>query len=225
MNKDYTVISLGGSILVPNEVDQDFLKSFVEFIKSEVSIGRSFGIIVGGGHLARVYRDALFSVEVFNNETLDWMGIGVTRLNAVLLGHAFGLKEDIFLEPKDAVLGENIIIGGGWKPGHSSDGASVELAKVLGAKTVLNLSNIDYVYTDDPKKNPDARKIEKISWTDFRKLLPEKWGPGINVPFDPVAAKMSEESGITVLVMNGKNIENLKNYFRGGDFIGTTISG
>jgi uridylate kinase len=225
MQKDYIVISLGGSILVPQEVDIEFLKSFVSFIKEQVSLGKSFGIITGGGHVARVYRDALKGVGVSSSDTLDWMGIGATRLNAVLLRHAFGTEENIFLEPKDAQIGEDIIIGGGWKPGHSSDGAAVELARVLHAKTVLNLSNIDYVFTDDPRKNPNAEKIEKISWTDFKKLLPESWDPGINAPFDPIAARMAEESGIKVVVMNGKNIDNLKKYFSGESFSGTVIEG
>ena len=79
------------------------------------------------------------------------------------------------------------------------------------------------MYTADPRTNPDATKIEKISWADFRKLLPEEWKPGANVPFDPIAAKMAQEQGIEVAVMNGKNLEYLEAYLSGKEFIGTVI--
>ena len=90
-------------------------------------------------------------------------------------------------------------------------------------KKIINLSNIDYVYDKDPRKYPDAVRIEKISWADFRTLLPSEWDPGLSSPFDPIAAKEAEYLGIEVAIMNGKNIENLKNYLDGQEFLGTVI--
>jgi uridylate kinase len=91
-------------------------------------------------------------------------------------------------------------------------------------KKVINLSNIEYVYDKDPKKYPEAKKIERSSWGEFRKLLPTEWISGLNSPFDPVAAKKAQELGIEVAIMNGRNIENLKNYLEGKEFKGTIIS-
>ena len=119
---------------------------------------------------------------------------------------------------------KKILVGGGWKPGHSSDGSAVALAQTLGAKKLVNLSNIDYVYTADPRKDPNAQKIEKINWVDFRKLLPEGWNPGISAPFDPIAAQMAQELNLEVVVMNGKNLVNLENYIEGKEFIGTVVN-
>ena len=88
---------------------------------------------------------------------------------------------------------------------------------------VDNLSNIQQVYTDDPKKNPDAKPIENISWEEFRKIVGDEWTPGLNAPFDPIAAKKAQELGVKVVVMSGDDFENIENYFAGKQFVGTTI--
>ena len=97
------------------------------------------------------------------------------------------------------------------------------LAEKLGAKTVVNLSNIEKVYTDDPRKNPDAKPIDTISWQDFRKMVGDDWTPGKNTPFDPIASKKAEECGFKVICASGKNIQNIKNILDDKDFIGTQI--
>ncbi|MEK9178433.1 MAG: UMP kinase, partial [Patescibacteria group bacterium] len=92
-----------------------------------------------------------------------------------------------------------------------------------GAKSVVNLSNIDQVYDEDPRKNGNAIPIDKVSWPKFRKIVGDEWIPGMNSPFDPVAAKKAEELGIKVVIMNGKDFENIERYFKGEDFVGTTV--
>ena len=224
---NWIVVSLGGSLIAPDRVDAAYVKSFVALIKQEVQKGVHFAIITGGGKIAREYRDALMATGVTDPAILDWMGIAATRYNAELLRYSFGdlAEPAIFLDPTTPALsGKQILVGGGWKPGHSSDGSAVALAKTLGAKKLINLSNIDYVYDADPKKNPDAKPIEKTNWADFRKLLPESWDPGINAPFDPVAARMAQEMGLEVAVVNGARLDELENYIAGEPFMGTVIS-
>lgn len=223
---NWIIISLGGSLICPDHIDSQYVKQFVDLIEKKVASGLRFAVITGGGKIARDYRDTLMSLGITNEIQLDEMGITVTRSNAELLRHAFGKSSEssIFLSPTELHLtGKPVIVGGGWKPGHSSDGSAVGLAAALHAKCVINLSNIDYVYTTDPRTNPDAVKIEKTGWSDFRKLLPETWHPGSSAPFDPIAAKMAEDLGLEVVVMNGKNLENLENYLDGKEFIGTVI--
>ena len=97
-------------------------------------------------------------------------------------------------------------------------------AKKLGAKKLVNLSNIDYVYTADPKKDPAATKIEKIDWQDFRELIPKEWDPGLSSPFDPVAAKEAQSLHLEVAILNGGNLDEFEKYLDGAAFAGTTIS-
>ena len=96
------------------------------------------------------------------------------------------------------------------------------MAENFKVKKLVNLTNVDYVYNKDPKFK-DAKPIKEISWKEFRKLLPDKWDPGLNAPFDPVAAKEAEQHGMEVIIMNGKKLKNFENYLNGKEYIGTKI--
>ena len=220
------VISLGGSLIIPDQIDASFLKEFKDLILSHVALGKKFAIVTGGGKVSRRYTDTTKEMVSPTNVDLDWIGIAATRLNAEFVRTIFGdmALGKIIMDPEIAPdMSKSIVVGGGWKPGNSSDMAAVFLAKNTGAKKIINLSNIDHVYDSDPKKNPEAKKIEKISWADYRKLIPEEWNPGLNSPFDPIASKMAEENGIEVYIMNGKPIDNLKKCLNGEEFQGTVI--
>jgi len=224
--KNKIVISLGGSLIVPNGIDIDFVNSFISLIKEYVSQGFSFLIITGGGKVCRDYNEALKKIVNPSNEDLDFLGISVTRLNAEFIRISFGdlAYERIILDPGIIPNTDKpIIIGGGWKPGNSSDLVAICGAKSVGSKKILNLSNIDYVYDKDPKKYEDAKPIIDISWTDFISLFPREWIPGENLPFDPIASGKALELGYEVIVLNGKNLGNLKNYLDNKKFVGTTI--
>lgn len=225
-NKKSIVVSLGGSLIVPQEVNVNFLNLFVSLIKEYVLKGYNFLIITGGGKICRDYNSCAKQITDPNNEDLDWLGIFATRLNAELVRICFAnlAHENIVLDPN--LIPETdkpIIVGGGWKPGNSSDLVAVYSAKKIGATKIINLSNIDYVYDKDPKINSDAKPLTNISWEEFRSIFPKDWDPGSNTPFDPIAAKEGQELGYEVAVLNGNNIENIRDYLDGKEFIGTII--
>jgi len=215
-------------LIVPGEVDTQFLSSFRALIGQKAGEGFSFYVIAGGGKLARNWRDAAIAINAQTSaEDLDWIGIAATRVNAELMRAVFADKNipPVVLDTRETVASDaSVVFAGGVKPGNSSDWAAVEAAKAVGAKKLVNLSNIDYVYTADPRTNPDAQKIEKISWPDFRKLIPSEWDPGLSSPFDPIAAKEAEEMGLEVAVINGAKLEEFSNYLGGKPFVGTVIS-
>lgn len=222
----YIVISLGGSLIVPDEIDVTFLKSFTELIKEYVAKGMYFVIITGGGKLCRKYNTVAEELGKPSKDDLDWLGIAATRINAELVRIAFGdMAHNIIAMDPNTIpdTDKPIIVGGGWKPGNSSDLAAVQAAANVGARRVANLSNIDYAYDKDPKQFPDAQKIEQASWAEFRRILPPEWQPGLNAPFDPIAAERAQMLGLEVAIMNGKNLDNLKKYLDGTAFIGTVI--
>ncbi len=222
------VISIGGSLVVPDGIDTTFLKNLKAFIEKGVAEGTKFVIIAGGGKTARRYQDAAAEVAELNAEDLDWLGIHGTRLNAHLLRTILrDVAYPIIISNPDEVgdvpSDVSVIVASGYRPGSSTDLRAVQIAKHLGARTLVNLSNIDYAYTDDPKKNPEAKPIEKMSWPDFRALLPTEWSPGLSSPFDPVAAKEAEADLIEVAIINGSKFNELDNYLSGKPFIGTLI--
>ncbi len=228
MEKETIIISLGGSLIIPDQIDIEFLKSFKELILSYVAKGKKFIIITGGGKVCRDYNIAVEKITTPSKNDLDWLGIATTRLNAELLRISFGniAFDKIIMDPDMVPNTDKLVMfGAGWKPGNSSDLAAVHCAKTVGAKKIINLSNIDYVYDSDPKINPDAKKLENISWAEYRNIIPKEWThAGLNSPFDPIASKLAQEEGMQVMIMNGKPIDNLAKCLNGEKFSGTIIS-
>jgi uridylate kinase len=228
-SQETVVMSVGGSLIVPDQIDTNFLSTFKKFIDDETALGRRFIIIAGGGRTARRYQDAASDVTDLTPDDLDWMGIHATRLNGHLLRTIFrDSAYKVMITNPDEILDvskdEKVIIASGYRPGCSTDLRAVQIAERVGAKKVINLSNIDYVYTDDPRKNPEATIIKNISWSDFRAMIPSDWDPGMSAPFDPIAAKEADEKNIEVAVINGNKPESLIDYLHGDEFIGTKIS-
>ncbi len=227
--QETVVMSVGGSLIVPDAIDTHFLINLKNLIERQMSAyGRRFIIIAGGGRTARRYQDAAATVSDLNPEDLDWMGIHATRLNGHLLRTIFRdtafpemitNPDDINKVPTEAKL----VIAAGYRPGASTDLRAVQIAINRKATCVMNLSNIDYVYTADPRKNPDATKIEDITWNDFIKIIPTEWNPGLSSPFDPVAAREAQAHNIEVSIINGTRIEEIENYLEQRAFIGTRI--
>jgi len=226
--REYIVVSVGGSLIVPDGIDTEFLRRFRASIKHHLSRGLSFYLIAGGGMTARNYQRAGEDIRGdLHPEDVDWLGIHATRLNAHLLRALFKdeAQERIVKNPTRSIRGKaDIIIGAGWRPGHSTDYDAVMAAKQLGAKRVVNLSNIDHVYSADPKKDPNAKPIERISWTDFRAIIPKHWDPGLSSPFDPIASKLAQENRMEVAIINGAKLEEFDKYVAGKPFAGTVIS-
>lgn len=223
MPKTY-VISLGGSLIFPDNLDKDFLMNFKNIIKRYAKKNR-FVIICGGGKLARNFQQVASKMKNLSNEELDWLGIHATKINAHLLKAAFGGMADdmIITNPNSRItFRKNIVIGAGWKPGWSTDYDAVLLAKNLGIKEIVNMSSVDYVYDKDPKKHKDAKKIVNISWKNYSKLISRKWKAGMNAPFDPVASKEAQKSGIRVYII-GRELKNLGTLLDGDKFNGTVI--
>lgn len=220
------VLSLGGSLIVPEEVDHKFLKSFVELITERTKQGDKFIIVCGGGGINRKYNRAAQKVRPMSNEELDWLGLHATRYNAQLVRILFGklAYEEIIINPYEKVVTRKpIIVGAGYEPGWSSDYDAVYLADTYKIKNIANLSNIDYAYDKDPREFKDAQKIKDISWKDFRKIVGDKWEPRMSKPFDPIASREAEKLGLQVTILNGKKLKNLEKYLNGEKFAGTVI--
>ncbi|MCL2720297.1 MAG: UMP kinase [Treponema sp.] len=225
-----TVISLGGSIVAPDKVDIEYLKKFVELIRSfiESDCGRHFIFVVGGGGPARHYQNAYREISANSIDlNADWIGIMATRLNAQLIKALMckWCNQEVVTNPTEVQpLTGHVLVAAGWKPGFSTDYDAVLLAERFGADMVINLSNIEKVYTADPKIDPNAKPIDNIKWADFRLIVGDEWVPGKNVPFDPIASRHAEKIGLKVICAGGRDLENLKKILNGEEYTGTTIN-
>lgn len=224
------VLSIGGSLIVPDEnIDHDFLDKLNVFIREYVKRGKRFFLVAGGGKTSRKYQQAA-RIALHNDISdvdLDWLGIHATHLNGHLLRTIFrDIAHPRIILDYDSKLKnwrEPVVIGAGWKPGWSTDYDAVILARDYRANLIINLSNIDWVFDSDPRVNPNAKPIEKMTWEDMEKLVGTQWSPGINAPFDPIAAQLAKRLGLTVIVVNGKNFDNLRAILDGDSFKGTVI--
>jgi len=224
-----TIISLGGSMIAPDGVDVRFLKDFRITIETWLGedAGRRVILITGGGAPARVYQKAYREIaEAPDDEAQDWIGVAATRLNGALVKASFGAlcPNEVVTDPTAPLNWTGrVLVAAGWKPGFSTDYDAVLLAERFEARTVVNLSNIAKVYTDDPRKNPDAKPLDAIGWPEFQKLVGTEWNPGLNAPFDPIATKKAAELGLTVCVAAGSDLANLADILRNRPFVGTLV--
>jgi len=229
------VISLGGSIVAPDKINVGFLKDFKRFVLEYLKKGWRFVIVVGGGDTARRYQKAASKIKGVSQDELDWVGIQATKLNAMLLWAVFGSKVGpIFLKSPYQKIEKRkphephrvqgkLFITAGWKPGWSTDYVTVLLAKRFKTGFFVEATNIDYVYERDPRHYPGAKPLPKLSWQEFKKVIPQKWQAGMKTPIDPMAAKLAEKVGLKVIILKGTDLANFKDFLEGRKFKGSEI--
>lgn len=196
-------------IVTPAGINLKFLAKFRQLILAATKAGDEFILVAGGGAVCRTYQAAGKKLK-FSDAALDWLGIRATELNAEVL-------RQLFVDVK------GIAVSGGKKPGASTDTTAVRRALAAGVKTVINISNVDYVYNADPKKNKSARILPQMSWPEFLRLVGTKWRPGMHTPFDPVAAHLAAKAKLTVKFVSGDNLLALRQALADKRFSGTTI--
>jgi len=206
------VYSLGGSILAGR--DSDSLRQYADALKV-LSKEHQIYVVVGGGKIAREYIEkarALKASEVF----CDQIGIGATKLNAMLLVAALGdaAPKEIPASYEDAArlcAPGRIVVMGGVSPGQTTDAVSALLAEYVSADRLIIATSVDGVYTADPEVDPSARKITWMTPKELvRMAMATEMKAGSRSPVDPLAAKIIERSSIPTAIVHGKDIENLK---------------
>jgi uridylate kinase len=229
MKSNVTVISLGGSLIAPKGLDVPFLKEFSLLVARYLTgdPGRKLIIVCGGGSLARDYQGALREVKgAPSAEDQDWVGIAATRVNGELVRRILRpwCVEDLVTDPTAvSVLTGRVMVAAGWKPGFSTDNDAVVLAQRFSASLVVNLSNIAMVYSADPRVDPNARALERLTWKEMLDIVGGEWTPGKNTPFDATAARAAAASRIPVVFAEGRKLSNLESILTGGAYVGTTI--
>lgn len=228
MRSTTKILSVGGSIINPKTgFDVLYLKKLKRLFIDEVKKGNKFVLIVGGGSTARNYQAVARELGGWSNTDLDWLGIAATKMNAEFIRLYLGdlAYKHIITDPRNKVRTTSpVVIASGWKPGWSTDYVAVKLAETYGAKDIVNLSNIAYVYDKDPHTHADAQKIERIDWQSFQKeIVGDVWEPGKHVPLDPMATKHAARLKLRVAMVDGNNLTEVKKAIAGKTFKGTVI--
>jgi uridylate kinase len=212
-------ISVGGSIFSRDEgIEVEYVKEFSKTIK-ELSRKHEIYIVAGGGKTARRFIAAGRALGA-NEDFLDLLGIMATRLNAMVISASLREKGLNFVpervEEADKVGGDKVFVMGGTVPGHSTDAVSAMLAAHVGADLLINATNVDGVYEMDPKKDPKARRFDRLSHAELLKIVKRgQHEPGASAVLDMKAAKIILENNIKTVVIDGRNVKNISDAIEG----------
>ncbi len=221
------VISLGGSVLVPS-LESNNISRYVPVLERIAGKCRLFIVVGGGGEARRYIRVAR---ELGAGEAAaDELGIHVTRLNARLLvtglsDAAYPRVAENYTEAREFAETGKIVVMGGITPAQTTDAVSAVLAESVGADLLINATSVDGIYSADPKKDAAAVRFEHLTPQDLLDIItPGRMGAGANNVLDIVAGKVVERSGIPLIVLDGRDPENLYRAIVGGAFVGTVVS-
>ena len=218
------VVSVGGSVVLSDEANVDFLRQLASLLKKVAKEYRLF-VIIGGGAIARRYIQLGRELK-FDEDTLDLIGIDVTRVNARIMTNLLGVSNKEIPRTTDEALGLKypIIVMGGTDPKHSTDTVGAELAEKTHAARFVNATNVDGIYDKDPKKFKDARQLKEVTIDQLIAQYGTTWGAaGKNIFMDEPALAIIKRAKIPTFVVNGKRLDQLEKALTGKPFDGTTI--
>ena len=222
---DSVVVSIGGSILVPGSNDSEYISKLASMLK-ELSQHVRLAVVCGGGRTARYYAE---TGRELGGDTyqLDILGIGATRLNAQLLALALGdmpnrIPESAQETARNAKVGK-VAVMGGTEPGHTTDAVAMMVASHMDADRVVNATSVDAVYTDDPCKNPDAVRIPEMTIGELGDIVYKEHGASKSSVFDPLGVKIAAEKRIDIMIVDGRNLDELRKAILGEKFNGTFV--
>lgn len=223
---DKVVVSIGGSVLVPGDDDAAYIRRLADMLR-EVASEAQVAVVVGGGREARRYVDMGRALGGSVRE-LDELGIGITRVNARLLTVALGdiANTEIPVKADDcARMSEpgRIAVMGGTEPGHTTDAVSAMIAERMGADRIVNASNVDAVYSADPRADPDAVRYERMTIAQLKEVVYQDHDAGKSSVFDPLGVSIAMRERIDILMVNGRDLEELRNAILGKPIKGTFV--
>lgn len=217
--KDSIVIKIGGSLVYDSELslNKPFLFKVLKWYEKAKKDYKHIVIVVGGGNMSRHLTGQLQEV-VPDDGMLHRIGMATTLVNSEII-RAFLHDDEIFVpkglgEALEMMVGEDkgVTISGGFKEGWSTDMDAAVFADLLGVGEFYKLSNVDYIYTADPKTTPNAQPMKDLSWDKYMNHfgitigMPEH-KPGMHTPVGAFASQFCAQKGISVRFSGGTTLE------------------
>ena len=218
------MISIGGSLLTSELTTENFQR-YAKVVVDLWKAGHKVAVVCGGGQVCRDYRDVAKACDA-DWRLLDWIGVMATHLNASTFaaviascGYSEVERKVHWIQPKaeraavaefKKYFGKRLVVGAGYEPGHSTDYDSAIFAAKVKADLLVNASNIDGVYTADPKKDPNAKKLQQLTYAEFLRILSQnEQSPGEYRLFDIGAAKAIKKAKIKTVFVDGREPEEI----------------
>ena len=220
------VVRIGGSVLA-SPPDPVVINKYVSLLEDLKRQGHEVVAVVGGGSVARDFIRIAEKMGLSESEQ-DEIAILVSRLIAQLLVEGLGDLGSRTVpasidEAVDLLKGGVVVVMGGLKPGMTTDTVAAMLAERLGADLLVKATDQEGIYSKDPKKHPDAKKIDVLSFDDLFRLFEEdRHRAGIHQVLDPEAVRLLQKKRTRTIVVNGFDPKNIALAVR-GQKIGTVI--
>ncbi len=223
----HIIVSLGGSVLIPDDRDNHFLTQVAELIR-KLAKDCPLVVVCGGGKVSRYYIGIAKEMGASRDEQ-DQMGIDVTRLNAKLLQLAVGKDCSPEIprsvdEAEAAASRWRIVVMGGTEPGHTTDAVSAMIAERLKAERIVNATSVDAAYSADPKKHPEAKRYSSLTHQQLLDLVGEgHHSAGPSHVFDKLGAEVAMRSDMPIYIIDGRDLKELEAAVRGEKVKGTIV--
>ena len=207
------VIRVGGSV-VASPVETQLIYKYTEVLKKLAKLGHEIVLVVGGGTLAREFIQYAKSLGL-EEPAQDMAAISVSRLIAQLfvlkLGKIGTGTVPATIEEVAEELGKGkIAVMGGLKPGMTTDAVAALIVERVEADLLVKASDQEGVYTSDPRKHKNAKKLDRLSFDDLTRLLEQnKHRAGIHQIIDPEAVKILRKNPTKTVVVSGFKPENI----------------
>ena len=227
------LLKVSGEVLAgdqPFGIDPRMIEYIAKEIAEVAAMGIEVAIVIGGGNIVR---GSAFSKKGMNRPTADHMGMLATVINALALQDAIerlGVEtrvqtaismEDVaepyirrrcvrHLEKRRIV----ILAGGTGRPYFTTDTTAALRAMEIGAQILLKATHVDGIYSDDPKKDPKAKRFSRLTYMEvLRRRLQV---------MDSTAISLCMEHSLPILVFDLNRAGNIERAVR-GEKIGTLV--
>jgi uridylate kinase len=220
------VVRVGGSV-VASPLKAPLISRYVDLLKKLRKEGHEVVAVVGGGSLAREFIRVAADLGLGEADR-DWAAIYVSRLLARLfvlcLGEAgCGNVSFTLGDAVDCLKHGNVVVMGGLRPGMTTDAVAALVGERVKAEFLVKASNVDGIFTKDPKKFPDAKKLDEVGFDDLERLFAEdRHRAGIHQILDPEAVKVLRRCRLKTVVVNGFDVKNVLAAVK-GKRVGTVI--
>ena len=206
-------ISLGGSLLTKN-MEASTYRRYADVIHRIWRAGHEVVVTCGGGRPARQYISIAKQLNA-TRSLQDNLGILSTHVNALLLIAALGDAADPHIQRRaDDVKrhrSDRILVGGGYKPGSSTDYRAVIFAEAIDADLIINATDVAGVYDKNPKTNTDAKKLATITYRELEEIIKAntRQAPGEYGLFDLKAVNLAARLGTPLIFIDGTDPEEI----------------
>jgi len=220
------VMRIGGSVIA-SPIDSALISKYVDLLKNLKKQGHEVAVVVGGGALAREFIGVAKDLGL-DEKAQDEVAISVSRIFALLFLQRLGVLgcEAVSLTIEDAVKCSRegkVAVMGGLRPGMTTDTVAALIAENIKADLYVKATNQEGIYNKDPRRHPDAERLERLSFNDLSRVFTEnKHKAGLHQVLDSEAIRILKDKRIKVIVVNGFRPENVLAAIK-GEKVGTLI--